>query len=112
MVESLETHYADFARDNQVACVVLRGAGEKAFCAGGDVVTVVNQGKLAKANPRDYRFPTAFFRTEYHVDHAIATLNKPHVALIDGITMGGGYGIAGNCKHRIATERTLFAMPP
>jgi len=111
MVSALESHYASFARDNSVACVVLRGAGEKAFCAGGDVVTVVNQGKLAKANAREYRFPTAFFRTEYHVDHAIHALNKPHVALIDGITMGGGVGVSVHGRFRVATERSVFAMP-
>lgn len=111
MVEQLKTSYRAAAADGDVSLVVLRGAGQKAFCAGGDVVTVVNQGKLAKGNAKEHRFPTEFFRTEYHVDHAIARLNKPHVALIDGITMGGGVGVSVHGLFRVATERSTFAMP-
>jgi enoyl-CoA hydratase/carnithine racemase len=111
MVNELESQYTAAARDKSVSVVLLRGAGEKAFCAGGDVVTVVNQGQLAKANAREYRFPTDFFRTEYLVDHQIATLSKPHIALIDGITMGGGVGVSVHGRFRVATERSTFAMP-
>jgi enoyl-CoA hydratase/carnithine racemase len=111
MVDALERVYRDVALDRSVSVAVLRGSGAKAFCAGGDVVTIVNAGKLAKANAKEYRFPTAFFRTEYIVDYAIATLNKPHVALIDGITMGGGVGVSVHGRFRVATERSTFAMP-
>jgi enoyl-CoA hydratase/carnithine racemase len=111
MVDSLERVYREVALDHTASLAVLRGAGHKAFCAGGDVVSVVNAGTLAKGNSKEHRFPTAFFRTEYHVDHAIATLNKPHVALIDGITMGGGVGVSVHGRFRVATERSTFAMP-
>lgn len=89
------------------SCVVLEGAGGRAFCAGGDVRTIYDQkGSL----PRQ----CDFFREEYFVDHALArhgNTSVPHVALWDGVVMGGGVGISMHAPFRVATERTLFAMP-
>jgi enoyl-CoA hydratase/carnithine racemase len=86
-------------------------------------------GMLAKAQPQEKKFPAEFFRAEYHVDYTIACLNKPHVAIIDGITserrrvggavvtcrpsssVGGGVGVSVHGTFRVATERSLFAMP-
>ncbi|XP_054273098.1 3-hydroxyisobutyryl-CoA hydrolase, mitochondrial-like [Macrosteles quadrilineatus] len=91
--------------EHKVDCVVVRGAGEKAFCAGGDVVAVTS-GSLTNCN-----HGKNFFRKEYTMDYIISQYKKPYIALIDGITMGGGVGISVNGKYRIATEKTLFAMP-
>ncbi|XP_055677929.1 3-hydroxyisobutyryl-CoA hydrolase, mitochondrial isoform X2 [Lutzomyia longipalpis] len=82
--------------------VIIKGAGEKAFCAGGDV-RAVSYGPLEEAK--------AFFRQEYILNASIQAFRKPYVALIDGITMGGGVGLSVHGKYRVATERTLFAMP-
>ncbi|KAK6645283.1 hypothetical protein RUM43_001559 [Polyplax serrata] len=83
--------------------IVIKGAGEKAFCAGGDVVSVTKDtsGNVAKQ----------FFREEYKMDALISCLKVPYVALISGIVMGGGVGISLFGKYRIATETSLFAMP-
>jgi enoyl-CoA hydratase len=91
--------------DGQVKAVVIQGAGDRAFCAGGDVVSVYHAGKSGSP---DWE---AFFYDEYRMNHAIATYPKPYVALIDGITMGGGVGLSIHAPYRVATERTLFAMP-
>ena len=68
---------------------------------GGPDGTGTDGGELSRA----------FFREEYILDHMLARLDKPYVALIDGITMGGGVGISMPADFRVATERTLFAMP-
>lgn len=88
-----------------VEIVAIEGGGDRAFCAGGDVVGLYHAGK---AGSDDWE---GFFRDEYRMNHAIATYPKPYVALIDGITMGGGVGLSIHAPYRIATERTLFAMP-
>jgi 3-hydroxyisobutyryl-CoA hydrolase len=91
--------------EDKVQCVVVRGAGEKAFCAGGDVVAVTS------GSPTNCEPGKNFFRKEYTMDYTISQYKKPYIALIYGITMGGGVGISVHGKYRIATERTLFAMP-
>ncbi|TGZ40673.1 3-hydroxyisobutyryl-CoA hydrolase, mitochondrial [Temnothorax longispinosus] len=87
--------------------VIIEGAGEKAFCAGGDVKSLV----LALNEPKGERLGEEFFRTEYTLNHLIGTYKAPYVAIINGITMGGGVGLSVHGKYRIATEKTLFAMP-
>jgi enoyl-CoA hydratase len=91
--------------DAAVRTVAIRGTGDRAFCAGGDVVGLYKAGKSGSA---DWE---GFFHDEYRMNHAIATYPKPYVALIDGITMGGGVGLSIHAPYRVATERTLFAMP-
>lgn len=107
MIESLLDYYngvlhSDKTSNAGVACVLLRGAGGKAFCAGGDVVSLVKDPQGIGAQ---------FFYREYQLDHLIATLRHPHVAIWDGFVMGGGVGISVHGSHRIATETTNFAMP-
>ncbi|KAF9210300.1 hypothetical protein BGZ59_009623 [Podila verticillata] len=86
--------------------IVIKGAGEKAFCAGGDVRQVVELANAGKHNEA-----LDFFAEEYKLNHMIATLQTPFVAILDGITMGGGVGLSVHAPFRIATEKTLFAMP-
>jgi 3-hydroxyisobutyryl-CoA hydrolase len=90
--------------EDQMDMVIIRG-GEKAFCAGGDIVAVT------KAGPGRNDEGKNFFRTEYAMNNKIGTYSLPYVALIHGITMGGGFGLSVHGKYRIATEKTLFAMP-
>ncbi|KAG9325037.1 hypothetical protein KVV02_001036 [Mortierella alpina] len=86
--------------------IVIKGSGEKAFCAGGDVRQVV---ELAASGKHDEALD--FFAEEYKLNHMIATLKTPFVAILNGITMGGGVGLSVHAPFRIATEKTLFAMP-
>ncbi len=99
---------AAWAADSSVHAVVIRGAGGRAFCAGGDVLALYQAGR---ADPRDSEFPATFFREEYRLIRRIHRYPKPYIAIIDGITMGGGAGISVNGAFRIATEETVFAMP-
>ena len=88
--------------------IVMAGAGEKAFCAGGDVAVLAQlnkKGEEGQVQSRDY------FALEYRLDNLIATYSKPYVAYMDGITMGGGAGLSIHAPFRIATERTNFAFP-
>lgn len=88
-----------------VKAVVVVGAGEKAFCAGGDVVKVT---KSYQAGTKDWR---GFFYEEYLMNIAIDEFPKPYISLVDGITMGGGVGVSIPGDFWVATEKTLFAMP-
>ncbi|OMO52469.1 Crotonase superfamily [Corchorus olitorius] len=79
---------------------------KRAFCSGGDVVKVyhlLNEGRVEECKE--------FFRTFYSFMHLLGTYSKPHVALLDGITMGGGAGISVHGSHRIATDKTVFGIP-
>ncbi|KAM5151584.1 3-hydroxyisobutyryl-CoA hydrolase, mitochondrial [Mantella aurantiaca] len=91
--------------DPDTFLVIIKGSGGKAFCAGGDIIAVTNAGRS-----RD-RFAQDFFREEYILNNAIGTYKKPYIALIDGITMGGGVGLSVHGHFRVASEKTLFAMP-
>ena len=97
-----------WATDPSVCAVVVRGAGDRAFCAGGDVRAVYEAGRGISGDPD---LPAVFFREEYELIRRIHHFPKPYLAVIDGITMGGGAGISVNGAYRIATERTLLAMP-
>ncbi|XP_050715797.1 3-hydroxyisobutyryl-CoA hydrolase, mitochondrial-like isoform X1 [Eriocheir sinensis] len=85
--------------------VIIKGMGEKAFCAGGDVRAIVETAGQPNA------IGEYFFRDEYILNCLIGTLHIPYIALIDGITMGGGVGLSVHGQYRVATERTVFAMP-
>ncbi|WP_431824605.1 enoyl-CoA hydratase/isomerase family protein [Burkholderia sp. F1] len=104
MVRELAALLERCRADDQIVAVVLRGAGEKGFCAGGDV-----RALYRGAAQRDTWLP--FFVDEYRLDYAIHTFPKPVVALMDGITMGGGMGLAQGAALRVATERSKIAMP-
>ena len=82
--------------------------GPKAFCAGGDVATLARQNMLGTQGQKD---STEYFSVEYKLNHLIATYKKPYIAIIDGITMGGGMGLSCHGPFRVATEKTVFAMP-
>jgi enoyl-CoA hydratase len=91
--------------DDSVEAVVIDHAEGRGFCAGGDVVM------LARSGTEDAEDAKRFFHAEYRLNHLLFTYPKPTVAIMDGITMGGGVGISMPCDYRIATENTRFAMP-
>jgi enoyl-CoA hydratase len=97
--------------DDGITAVVVRGAGGRAFCSGGDVRLAREDGIAWKKGRSDGRIVREFFRDEYRMNRRIATFPKPYIALIDGITMGGGVGISVHGGYRLATTRTLLAMP-
>lgn len=108
MARKIAPRLLEWQKSDMANVIVMKGAGEKAFCAGGDVKA------LAQANetgPEGQKRSTDYFALEYKLDHLIATYEKPYVAFMDGITMGGGVGLSVHAPIRIATERTLFAMP-
>lgn len=102
----LAERLGEWAADPTIAVVVIEGAGERAFSAGGDI-RVVWDAHLRG----DHRANVAIFRDEYRLDRLIHHYPKPYVSVLDGIVMGGGAGVSVNGRTRIATERTLFAMP-
>lgn len=106
MISSLAAQLSAWAADSSVACVVLRGAGEKAFCAGGDVVAVHHAIRAG-----DFASTDRFFTEEYELDYAIHTYPKPILVWGHGIVMGGGVGLMSGASHRIVTERSRIAMP-
>ena len=94
-------------RENpHVDAVVIEGAGDRAFCAGGDI-RALRDGQISG----DRASVDEFFREEYALNLMIATYPKPYVALIDGICMGGGIGMSVHAPYRVATEHAAFAMP-
>jgi len=94
-------------RDDPAIKIVLidHAEGTRGFCAGGDI------RMLAESGARDGKDAREFFFTEYRLNHLLQSYPKPIVALIDGVTMGGGVGISVHGPFRVATERTTFAMP-
>jgi enoyl-CoA hydratase len=91
--------------DPSVQVVVIDHAEGRGFCAGGDVVM------LARSGASDASDAKSFFFSEYRLNHLLFTYPKPTVAIMDGITMGGGVGVSLPCEFRIATENTRLAMP-
>src|SRR6185437_15309494 len=97
-----------WAEDPGVNAVLIRGVGERAFCAGGDVRAIYEAGRGLSG---DRSLTADFFREEYELIRHIHRYPKPYIAIIDGITMGGGAGVSVNGAYRVATERTMLAMP-
>ncbi|MBI3444373.1 MAG: enoyl-CoA hydratase/isomerase family protein [Magnetospirillum sp.] len=92
--------------DPAVSIIVIEGAGDRAFCAGGDIRMVWNA-----ARRDDHAFNREVFRNEYRLNRRIYHYPKPYVSLLDGIVMGGGAGLSINGRYRVVTEFTRFAMP-
>ncbi|KAF3910831.1 hypothetical protein ABW20_dc0104733 [Dactylellina cionopaga] len=99
----------EWQKSDMANVIIIKGAGDRAFCAGGDVNVLASQNKLAGAEGQAASLD--YFGLEYKLDNLIARLTKPYVAFMDGITMGGGVGLSLHGHFRIATERTLFSMP-
>jgi enoyl-CoA hydratase/carnithine racemase len=113
MVRELAEHVERCRTDDKIVALVLRGSGEKGFCAGGDVRALYHSSGTSTTSRRADATPAwqQFFIDEYRLDFALHAFPKPIVALMDGITMGGGMGLAQAATLRIATERSKIAMP-
>lgn len=106
MTRRFEAKLIAWAGDARVKAVVATGAGERAFCAGGDIRALYDaMGRPGDPLPRD------FYRQEYRLNHCIFHYRKPFIAFVDGVVMGGGVGVSVHGSHRVVTERLVFAMP-
>lgn len=106
MVLEIARALEDWSEDSDVSVVLLDGAGERGLSAGADV-----RGLYGKLSSGDAAEAMVFFRAEYALDAFISEYPKPIVAVADGITMGGGIGLAGHASIRVVTERSKLAMP-
>lgn len=106
MVTGIAAALDSFRDDDGIGRVLLCSAGEKAYCAGGDVRSVRDSDLAGDHGPGD-----RFFRDEYAMNRALAEFPKPTVALIDGIAMGGGLGVSAHADYRVVTDRTWQSMP-
>jgi enoyl-CoA hydratase/carnithine racemase len=105
MIEQLHAWLLRHAADPDIYAVLLRGAGEKAFCAGGDMRAATQSYKTGGSLHHE------FFAAEYPVDFLLYSYPKPYAVLMDGITLGGGMGLSQGSRLRIVGERTRMAMP-
>jgi enoyl-CoA hydratase/carnithine racemase len=105
MLIAMSKKLQEWADDNSIVAVIVNSNSEKAFCAGGDVVSLYKNGRQHKEKAMD------FFWHEYRLNHLIHHYPKPYIPILNGITMGGGVGVSlhGNCP--VATENFSFAMP-
>jgi enoyl-CoA hydratase/carnithine racemase len=103
--------------DADFSAIIVSGAGGKAFCAGGDVKSIWNEVDAVGFRPgglgMGFRgmLSSDFFRDEYEMNYLVGSSKIPQVSLWDGIVMGGGVGLSALGKFRVATEKSLFAMP-
>ncbi|WP_136255128.1 enoyl-CoA hydratase/isomerase family protein [Onishia niordana] len=107
MIEQLSARLTRWADDDRVVAVWLEGAGEKSFCAGGDVVALYKAIQAGEGGA----FAETYFTGEYGLDHQIHCFPKPLLVWGDGIVMGGGMGLMAGGGFRLVTETSLMAMP-
>ena len=131
MFELLHKQLLEWQSNDEIAMVILQGSGDKAFCAGGDVVSLYHALKTERENITDSQSSTVqetaetiiddqtiinsfgydFFALEYQVDQLIHEFTKPILVWGDGYIMGGGIGLFAGASHKVVTEKTLLAMP-
>jgi enoyl-CoA hydratase len=105
MVRLIANALGVFENDSTVACILLDGEGSRGLCAGGDIRAIHESGQRQDGEAE------RFWREEYILNARIAAFPKPYIAIMDGITMGGGIGLAAHGSRRIVTERSKIAMP-
>lgn len=110
MVALLDPMLKKWQDDAAIVAVWLQGAGEKAFCAGGDIRRLYDTMKVCGAEQRN-DYAESFFATEYQLDYLIHTYKKPFICWGHGIVMGGGIGLMSGASHRIVTQASRLAMP-
>jgi enoyl-CoA hydratase len=106
MVKLMTKQLKAWASDKNIERIIIKGAGEKAFCAGGDIRVLHDAGLRGEIEES-----LQFWREEYELNCMIKAYPKPFIALIDGIVMGGGVGLSLNGSHIVAGEKFMFAMP-
>jgi enoyl-CoA hydratase/carnithine racemase len=114
MIDECHQVLKQWKTDGKIKCVFLQGAGNKAFCAGGDVrklrASIIEQ-RSALAPDAVPPVSVEYFVQEYQLDYEVHRYPKPIVVWADGIVMGGGIGLSAGASHRVATEKSRFAMP-
>ena len=105
MVRKITAALDDFEADPGIAAVLLTGEGDRGLCAGGDIRALYESGRAGT------NLAATFWREEYRLNARIKNFSKPYIAIMDGITMGGGVGLSAHGSHRVVTERTRLAMP-
>ncbi len=110
MIEGMQQALDQWRDDDAVKAVWIEGSGDKAFCAGGDVVSLYHSMKATPVGEIPEK-ATEFFAKEYRMDQTIHTYPKPIIVWGDGIVMGGGIGVMAGASHRIVTECSMLAMP-
>ena len=106
MIRAIARALDGWERVPEVSRVVISGEGGRAFCAGGDIRQLYEQGLAG-----DHAAQLTLWREEYQLDHRIKHYPKPFIALVDGVVMGGGVGVSLHGSHVVASERYSFAMP-
>lgn len=113
MVTLLSEQLLAWQERSDIAIVVLEGTGDKAFCAGGDIVELYKATINNQTKPEGLIAPYIenFFKSEYELDYLIHTFDKPILCWGHGIVMGGGLGLFAGASHRVVTEKSRIAMP-
>lgn len=105
MIKTITNALKEWQHDDGISAVVIKGQGERAFCAGGDIKSLYQNGK------KDPKACMEFFYHEYRLNTLIKNYPKPYIALLHGITMGGGIGVSVHGSHKVAAQNLVFAMP-
>ncbi len=105
MVSAISQALTNWEGDDAVSAVVVDGAGERGLCAGGDLVALYHSARADGSEAK------TFWRDEYRMNAQIGRFSKPYVALMDGVVMGGGVGVAAHGSLRVVTDTTKMAMP-
>ena len=105
MCEEITRLLVAWEKDKNIGAVLIDGAGDRAFCAGGDVILLHDSGKAGDKRAEN------FWRIEYALNELIHRYSKPYITLIDGFVMGGGVGLSVHGRLRVAGDATMFAMP-
>lgn len=105
MIRKMTAQIKKWEEESSVSMIIIKGTGGKSFCCGGDLREVTDAGRTLSS------LSVQYFFEEYTLDYLTEAVRVPWIALIDGITMGAGVGLSVHGRYRVATERTLFAMP-
>ena len=116
MIDLMAEQLALWSTDDNIALVLMQAAGEKAFCAGGDLQNLyqsmlTHHASVDKDDVRANQYACDFFNREYRLDYLIHTYPKPILCWGHGIVMGGGIGLMAGASHRVVTEKSRLAMP-
>ena len=106
MIDAIAAALDQWEHDPKVALIIIRQGASRAFCAGGDIRSLVAQIKA-----QEFEAVEAFYWREYRLNRRIKRYAKPYIALLDGIVMGGGVGVSVHGRYRVGSEKLLFAMP-
>ena len=111
MIHLLKARLDQWAADDAIGAVWLEGEGDKALCAGGDIVSLYRDMTEPRADSRSASEGETFFTEEYELDYQIHTFPKPFIVWGNGLVMGGGLGLMVGGSHRVVTEHSRLAMP-